>query len=153
MFKKRKARYSKRKQMKDDLEKLMVEYNQRQLERQEYEELTQQKIQQEYEEQERIRLIEQEFPKLLLYQVSKACDLFTESDKIFISFRFQYKDESYKSWIVFTGRTYDKNGTQLSSKELLVQTPRIPLMGGCWSNHTAMRISAGLNLKRNRLHL
>lgn len=63
------------------------------------------------------------------------------SDKIFVSFRFDLN--TYNSWVVLTGRTYDENGNQQSSEELLISTPKIPLIGGCWSNLVAMRMLDG----------
>lgn len=153
LFKKGKERYFAQKQMKEYLEKLMAEYNLRQWQQQREEqyrkEAEAQQHQREMEEraeQERTRLIIKEFPNFLRFQVDTTNDLFTKSDKIFLSFRFHYKDESYRSYIVFTGRTYDENGIQQSSEELLVQTPHIPLIGGCWSNHVAMNMLAGQQL-------
>lgn len=66
------------------------------------------------------------------------------AEKIFISFRFDIR--TYKSWIIITGRTYDNNGDILTSDELLIETPEIPLVGGCWSNHVALRMCLGQNL-------
>lgn len=71
-------------------------------------------------------------------------EIFVNSDKIFVSFRFDLY--TYESWVVLTGRTYDKSGKQLSSNEMLIPTPQIPLIGGCWSNSVAMRMLRGQEL-------
>ena len=67
-------------------------------------------------------------------------NILVNSDKIFVSFRFDLK--TYKSWVVITGRTY-KNGSLTSSNELLLPTPEIQLVGGVCSNFVAMRMLKG----------
>jgi len=67
-------------------------------------------------------------------------DLLLTSDKVFVSFRFDWK--TYKSNIVITGRAYE-NGKITYSQEKLIRTPQIPLMGGVWSNAVAMRMLSG----------
>ena len=67
--------------------------------------------------------------------------LLVESDKIFVSFRFDWK--TYESNIVLTGRKYSPSGDITYSDERLLRTPQIPLMGGCWSNVVAMRMLQG----------
>lgn len=67
-------------------------------------------------------------------------NMFVEADKIFVSFRFDIN--TYKSWVVLTARTYE-NGEMTSTKEVLIPTPEIQLIGGVWSNHVAMRMLDG----------
>lgn len=93
---------------------------------------------------ERLKMFTRNFPEIFYRYVDTNNDIFIKSDKIFVSFRFDH--ETCKSWIVLTGRTYDESGTQLSSDELLIQTPHIPLFGGCWSNYMAMCMLTGQNL-------
>jgi hypothetical protein len=68
-------------------------------------------------------------------------DLLVGSERIFVSFRFDWNN--YKSDIVLTGRTYDLGGNVDKSVEVLLRTPQIPLVGGCWSNVVAMRMLQG----------
>jgi hypothetical protein len=67
--------------------------------------------------------------------------ILTDSERIFVSFRFDWK--TYESNIVLTGRTYDFCGNAINSLEGLLRTPQIPLIGGCWSNIVAMRMLQG----------
>lgn len=62
-------------------------------------------------------------------------------DKIFVSFRFCQK--TLRSEIILTGRNYNSTGCVIFSKEMKFQAPDIPLIGGVWSNHVAMRMLAG----------
>jgi hypothetical protein len=52
-------------------------------------------------------------------------DLLVDSERIFVSFRFDWK--TYESDIVLTGRTYDLGGNVDKSVEKLLRTPQIPL--------------------------
>lgn len=62
-------------------------------------------------------------------------------DKIFVSFRFCQK--TFQSEIILTGRNYNDTGCVIFSKEMKFIAPAIPLIGGVWSNHVAMRMLAG----------
>jgi len=72
---------------------------------------------------------------------NNCTEFLIESEKIFVSFRFN--QTTYDSDIVLTGRTYNEDGSIYFSQEKLIRTPRIPLIGGCWSNVVATKMLSG----------
>ena len=64
---------------------------------------------------------------------NELINILKENKNVLISFKFDW--QSYKSWILVVGK--EKNN------KMEIETPQIPLLGGCWSDSVATRCITG----------